>query len=246
MAAFTGHIPVGLGLIALGAIALNKGTANLSDQLKQKIGDKLNAIKDIVQKATIAIGALLTIAGFPQFGIPLLITGLALTGSDVDWDALNNKIKAKWEAVKQTGRNIVSDIKGFVEKVKNFFRTLLNFNANITLTPSMQNGINTPSNAGRFAEGGSPQMGSLFWAGEQGPELIGQIGNRTTVTNEAQFTAGMEGIMDNTNSVIMQAASALIQAIQNKDMTSIVNIGDRDIVASYDRGKRLAGASLVE
>lgn len=97
-----------------------------------------------------------------------------------------------------------------------------------------------------YAEGGQPKAGSLFIAGEAGAELVGQVGGRTTVTTHDQFSQGMSDIMDNTNTVILQAAQALISAIQNKNMTAIVTLGDRDIVSSYDRGKRLAGASLVE
>lgn len=97
-----------------------------------------------------------------------------------------------------------------------------------------------------FASGGYPETGSFFLAGEAGPELVGTVGGRTTVTSHDQFTAGMEDIMDNTNTVIMQAAQALISAIQNKDMTAVVSIGDRQIVSAYDRGKRLAGVGLVE
>ena len=96
-----------------------------------------------------------------------------------------------------------------------------------------------------FAEGGQPKTGSLFWAGESGAELVGQVGGRTTVTTHDQFAESMEGIMDNTNTVILQAAQALIQAIQSKDMNAIVNISDRAIVNAYDRGKTLAGGSLV-
>ena len=99
--------------------------------------------------------------------------------------------------------------------------------------------------AGYFAEGGQPQVGSLFWAGEAGAELVGQVGGRTTVTTHDQFSEGMADIMDNTNTVILQAAQALIQAINSKDMTAVVNVGDRQIVSAYDRGKRLAGSALV-
>ena len=174
-----------------------------------------------------------------------MITGLALVGKDIDWDALNKKIKEKWEAVKQTGRNIKNDILGFVNSVKNFFRNLIDFNAKMTLTPSMQWNDNTPANADRFASGGIPTQGSLFWAGESGAELIGQVGSRTTVTNQETFTTGMEDIMDNTNTVILQAAQAVVQAIMSQDMTPIVQISDRAIVNAYDRGKRLGGTGLV-
>lgn len=95
------------------------------------------------------------------------------------------------------------------------------------------------------ASGGFVPTGTYFYAGESMPELVGVVGGRTHVTNESQFTAGMGQIMDVTNSVIMQAANALIQAIQNMPTPSL-RIGDRDIVNMYDRGKTLAGASLVE
>lgn len=122
-------------------------------------------------------------------------------------------------------------------------------NQKFSIHPTSKNGadFNIGVGASTFAEGGQPERGSLFWAGENGgAELLTTVGGRSTVTTQDQFTAGMSNIMDATNSVIMQAASALIQAIQSKDMTSIVTIGDREIVSSYDRGKRLAGASLVE
>lgn len=94
------------------------------------------------------------------------------------------------------------------------------------------------------AEGGIVPSGTYFYAGEAGPELIGTVGSKTNVTNQDQFTAGMEDIMDNTNTVILQAAQALIQAVKEIPATT-VTIGDRDIVNAYDRGKSLAGGSLV-
>lgn len=94
------------------------------------------------------------------------------------------------------------------------------------------------------ADGGYVPAGTYFYAGEAGPELIGQVGSRTNVTNQDQFTAGMWDVMDATNTVILQAAQALIQAVRDIPATT-VTIGDRDIVNAYDRGKSLAGGSLV-
>jgi len=237
-------LPLGLGLLALGAVGL-ASSLKMNDELKNEIKSRLADIEMILGLSTAGLGAALMFVN-PAIGLPLLITGLGLIGANLDWDALNNKIKEKWEEIKQTGRNIKTDILRFVESIKNFFKSLFNFNASMTLTPSMQNGQNSPANAKLFASGGQPETGSLFWAGEAGAELVGQVGGRTTVTTHDQFTEGMSDIMDNTNTVILQAAQALISAIQNKDMTAVVNIADRDIVSSYDRGKRLAGASLVE
>lgn len=128
--------------------------------------------------------------------------------------------------------------------VKNTFNAIIDGVKNFK--PESPRQLDFKANMGYYAEGGTPPTGQLFWANEAGPELVGQVGGRTTVTSQDQFTAGMEDIMDNTNTVILQAAQALIQAIQSKDFTSVVRIGDRDIVSAYDRGKTLAGSALVE
>lgn len=148
------------------------------------------------------------------------------SGLTTAWTTVSSWIKRVTDGVKNTFSSIIEGVKNFKP------------NAN---GGSIYWGIQ----GGYFAEGGTPQTGSLFWAGEAGPELVGQVGGKTTVTNQEQFTAGMEDIMDNTNSIIMQAANALIQAIQSKPVPSI-RIGDRDIVSMYDRGKTLAGGALVE
>ena len=121
-------------------------------------------------------------------------------------------------------------------------------NQKFSITPTSKNGadFNIGVGAGYYAEGGQPETGSLFWAGERGAELLTTVGGRSTVTTQDQFTQGMSNIMDNTNTVIMQMGQAVIQAILSKDMTQIVNVGGRDIVRAYDTSKRLAGASLVE
>lgn len=108
-------------------------------------------------------------------------------------------------------------------------------------------GYSTPEiKAKGRASGGIVPAGTYFYAGEPGnPELIGTYGGQTNVTNQDQFTAGMWDVMDNTNSVILQAAQTLVQAIQSKPVPSF-QIGDRDIVSMYDRGKTLAGSALVE
>lgn len=244
MVALTGNFPLGLGLLVAGVVAMAVGTTAMNDDLKKEIKSKLDDIAMIVGLSLTALGGILLFAN-PVLGIPLLIAGLGLVGSQIDWDYLNKKVQAAWEKVKETGRNIKKDLLGWWESIKSFFKGIVDFNASVTLTPSMQNGQNTPSNAGYFAEGGQPQVGSLFWAGEAGAELVGQVGGRTTVTTHDQFSEGMADIMDNTNTVILQAAQTLIQAINSKDMTAVVNVGDRQIVSAYDRGKRLAGSALV-
>lgn len=237
-------MPLGLGLMAAGAIGL-AASVMMNDELKKQVKDKLDAIKTIVGLSLTALGGVLLFVN-PALGIPLLITGLALVGSTIDWDALYNKISEKWEAIKKKLGEIKEDVLGFVNTIKGFFRDLLGLNASPGLTVDKPNTGQNQYGFERRANGGFVDTGTFFLAGEAGPELVGTVGGKTNVTNQDQFTAGMWDVMDNTNTVILQAAQSLINAIQQKDMTPVVSIGDRDIVRAYDRGKTLAGGSLVK
>lgn len=133
-----------------------------------------------------------------------------------------------------------------VNWIKNTFQGAIDDYKNGNLTPR-QIDYGTPYVPSKLmAEGGTVPTGQLFIANEAGPELVGTVGGQTTVTSQDQFTAGMADIMDVTNTVILQAAQSLMQTIQSKDFKSVVQIGDRDIVSAYDRGKTLAGNALVE
>ena len=120
-------------------------------------------------------------------------------------------------------------------------------NQKFSITPTSKNGadFNIGVGATYYAEGGQPETGSLFWAGERGAELLTTVGGRSTVTTQDQFTQGMSNIMDNTNTVIMQVGNAVINALNNKEFKSVLRLQDRDIVSMYDRGKTIAGTSLV-
>lgn len=102
--------------------------------------------------------------------------------------------------------------------------------------------------AGARADGGFVDTGQMFIAREAGPELVGTIGSRTAVANNDQIVEGIalgvERAMDNTNSVIMQTANALVNAIANKEIVTQV-ISDRDIYKSAERGRTLAGATVI-
>lgn len=98
------------------------------------------------------------------------------------------------------------------------------------------------------ADGGFVDTGQMFIAREAGPELVGTIGRRTAVANNSQIiegiASGVEGALDNTNSVIMQMANAVVNAIANKEINTQV-ISDRDIYRSAERGRTLAGATVI-
>ena len=80
---------------------------------------------------------------------------------------------------------------------------------NPTPTPTTTSKYNTqqkkassiPTNL--FASGGFPQVGSYFWAGEAGPELIGSVGGKTTVASNGEIT-GISDTIRSTSSAEMQ------------------------------------------
>ena len=72
----------------------------------------------------------------------------------------------------------------------------------------------------RFEEGGFPQEGEFFMARENGPELVGRIGNRTAVANNDQITTAM------TNAMVVALSG---MNFNNQPGTTVVNIGGKKV-----------------
>lgn len=102
-----------------------------------------------------------------------------------------------------------------------------------------------------FADGGFPETGQLFMARENGiNEMVGQIGNRSTVANNDQIVESVsigvsKGVADAVEQVLAPYLSQIMQntrEVADKDMS--VNIGDRDIARANERGRRSMGLTL--
>lgn len=91
-----------------------------------------------------------------------------------------------------------------------------------------------------YAQGGFPSMGEMFIARERGPELVGQIGSKTTVANNDQIISGIEaGVY---RAMMAAGGSGGTQTIR------IINEIDGDVVGEkviqYHNGKVMqTGAS---
>jgi hypothetical protein len=81
----------------------------------------------------------------------------------IDW--LNEKMKFQWDSVEIAGQTIVEGGSFQLFKIPNI-----------------------PA----YASGGYPSTGEMFLARESGPELVGRIGNKTTVANNDQITTGIK------------------------------------------------------
>ena len=90
--------------------------------------------------------------------------------------------------------------------------------------------------SGNFASGGFPTAGSLFFASEQGPELVGTMGGRTAVANNDQI---VEGIRQG----VFEAVSAAMNNGGNNDVQVKVYLDSREIKSGQSRLNRAMGVS---
>jgi len=86
---------------------------------------------------------------------------------------------------------------------------------------------------GTFASGGFPETGSLFFANEAGPELVGTIGGHTAVANNDQIVSGIrQGVYE----AVMAANGS-----GNGDVTVKVYLDSKQIKAGQQRLSRAMG-----
>jgi hypothetical protein len=80
--------------------------------------------------------------------------------------------------------------------------------------------IKFPKGFSTYAQGGFPTTGEMFIARESGPEMVGKIGNRTTVANNEQI---VEGISSGVYNAVL---SAMAQFGGNRSNVNVVLEGD--------------------
>lgn len=94
-----------------------------------------------------------------------------------------------------------------------------------------------------YATGGFPSMGEMFIARESGPELVGRIGNRSTVANNDQIVEGI------TAGVYQAVVAAMSQSGGGQGQSVNVYLDGKQIYASIkktesERGMKLMGNQL--
>ena len=100
----------------------------------------------------------------------------------------------------------------------------------------------------RFASGGLPGYGSLFVAGEKGPEIVGNINGRTEILNKSQiasaiYSAVLRGMNTAVNSFgtfisaqLAESTNANLVAIQ-AGVLAIQNIADQNLIPAITSGR---------
>ncbi len=98
--------------------------------------------------------------------------------------------------------------------------------------------------APKFAEGGFPTRGSLFWAGEQGPELLGSIGGHTAVASNDEITGIANAVYatGNTEAELLGQLITVTRMMLDKDP---VVISDKEIARMNLSGQNKLGMSII-
>lgn len=97
-----------------------------------------------------------------------------------------------------------------------------------------------------YASGGFPDTGQMFIAREAGPELVGTIGKRTAVANNAQIVAGISAGVEEANqsqNALLREQNELLRSILAKE--GVTYVSDKQIKRAYDRASRNSGASIM-
>lgn len=104
------------------------------------------------------------------------------------------------------------------------------------LTGSSSNFNVTHVDIPKYATGGFPQMGSLFWANEAGPELVGTMNGKTAVASNNEITgitAAIYSASESENALLRQQ-NALLEGILNKE----TGISKNDLFKSVQESAR--------
>ena len=93
------------------------------------------------------------------------------------------------------------------------------------------------NNAALYANGGYPDTGSLFIAGEAGPELVGTIGGRTAVANQGSIVDGIASANDG----VIVVLNAILEAVNRKSVN--VTLDSRQISSAQAMTNRMYGVA---
>ena len=99
--------------------------------------------------------------------------------------------------------------------------------------------ISYPTGFYTYAKGGFPDIGELFVAREAGPEMVGKIGNKTTVANNQQI---VEGISEGVYSAMV---AAMKQSEGNGGQAFNIYLDGRQLVSTIEKRQRERGATIM-
>lgn len=233
-------LPLGLGLMAAGALSLGAVATLNWDFVVNSIKKVVSVITGILSGALIVLGVLLCLSGAGVgLGLAVLAAGLSL--SYAAWTLDDNPIT---RFVRQMANSIIGLVNGVIDAINDMFH--IKFNGlsvmGITLIPAFDIRLVDIPHISFFEDGGFPNEGQLFIAREAGAEMVGAMGRRTAVANNDQIVEGISAGVSVANDGVIAAIYALLNVVEEKDMSVV--IGDNEIGHSYDRYKEKRGRQV--
>lgn len=233
-------LPLGLGLMAAGALSLGAVATLNWDFVVNSIKKVVSVITGILSGALIVLGVLLCLSGAGVgLGLAVLAAGLSL--SYAAWTLDDNPIT---RFVRQMANSIIGVVNGVIDAINDMFH--IQFNGlsvmGITLIPAFDIRLVDIPHIPFFEDGGFPNEGQLFIAREAGAEMVGAMGRRTAVANNDQIVEGISAGVSIANDGVIAAIYALLNVVEEKDMSVV--IGDNEIGHSYDRYKEKRGRQV--
>lgn len=234
------HIPLGIGLMAAGALSLGSAAVLNWDFVVNAIKKVVSVITGILSGALIVLGTILLLSGAGVgLGLAVLAAGLSL--SYAAWTLDDNPIT---RFVRQMANSIIGLVNGVIDAINDMFH--IQFDGltvmGITLIPAFDIRLVNIPHIPTFADGGFVDEGQLFIAREAGAEMVGAIGRKTAVANNDQIVEGITAGVTVANDGVIAAIYALLNAVEDKDMS--ISIGDDVIGRSYDRYNRSRGVRV--
>lgn len=178
---------------------INEGIEKLIDALGKALPPIIESVGDLFDKIFGGISNVISTVGGVIIGIMntakwLVIDVLNAITKFIDdlGPAINNFVDNAIQAVTKLINFMVSAIEYLINRViVDAARTGIKA---LNLIPGVEielpKYISIPRFTG-YADGGFPETGEFFYANENGPELIGKIGNRAAVANNDQITEGI-------------------------------------------------------
>ena len=234
-------LPLGLGLIAAGATMLATSASENWNKLPTEVQTQLTLIGLLAGVMLLALGIILLLSGAAApLGIGIILASVAVLGvtaASFNLDSTKSDINGAMESIGSTGETqfgkiakAINDIISAVESVINWFgrmKTAIS-EVNTRLTDIDQHKAMYGSGWGEFvrgselglyASGGSIENnGSLFIAGEAGPEIVADMGSRTGVMNVDQMEAAVANGNLGVINAIYGMANMIVKAVDSLDV----------------------------
>ena len=228
-------IPLGIGLIAAGAVGLVTTVAVNWDALKEPIMSVLASILSIISGASLVIGVLLCLSG-AGIGLGLALIFAGIKGSTAAWNLSDNPIT---RFVKNLANGIIGIINTIADAINDLFH--IDFKglkiAGAEIIPAFNAQLIRLPKIPMLAQGAVIPPNKEFMA------VLGDQRNGTNIEAPlATIEEAVARVTGEQSERMVAALYTLIEIVEQKDLS--VQIGDDDIGRANDRYKQTRGAQV--